>query len=149
MEYSRKEILENRKNWIAALRSGTFKQGKNYLCKRSQYCCLGVVCQILKAERVMYSNNERIVTFIDKNGESSSGSLPYGIKQQIGLRTDTGYFTASKKIKDLLKDYKKVEYISNDRNQEETSLATLNDAGVPFNIIADIIEMKPKGLFSN
>jgi hypothetical protein len=37
-------------NWIYALRSGTYKQGKNYLkqtkSNRTSYCCLGVLCDL-------------------------------------------------------------------------------------------------------
>lgn len=40
-----------KKKWVAALRSGKYKQGKRALVagrgKASTYCCLGVLCDIL------------------------------------------------------------------------------------------------------
>jgi hypothetical protein len=32
--------------WVAALRSGKYKQGKNFLKLRDEFCCLGVLCDI-------------------------------------------------------------------------------------------------------
>lgn len=32
--------------WIAALRSGEYKQGKHRLFKDGAYCCLGVACKV-------------------------------------------------------------------------------------------------------
>lgn len=37
---------EARKEWITALRSGKYKQTKEYLAARGGYCCLGVACHI-------------------------------------------------------------------------------------------------------
>ena len=37
---------QNLTEWIAALRSGKYKQGRNALCKDGKYCCLGVACEI-------------------------------------------------------------------------------------------------------
>lgn len=35
-----------KKKWIAALRSGKYKQGKEKLYVKGSYCCLGVLCRI-------------------------------------------------------------------------------------------------------
>ena len=60
-------LNENAKKWVAALRSGKFKQGKFALRKRTfrdglylrdgesphyvtEHCCLGVACEIFKDE---------------------------------------------------------------------------------------------------
>lgn len=46
-----------KKKWIAALRSGEYMQGRNYLCldtsEGRQYCCLGVLCIVAKLEPVL------------------------------------------------------------------------------------------------
>jgi hypothetical protein len=34
------------KRWIAALRSGKYKQGKNALRTHDRFCCLGVLCDL-------------------------------------------------------------------------------------------------------
>jgi hypothetical protein len=36
-----------KKKWIAALRSGKYKQGRHRLAHAGRYCCLGVLCEIL------------------------------------------------------------------------------------------------------
>jgi hypothetical protein len=35
-----------KKKWVAALRSGEYKQGRRYLKRDGKYCCLGVLCEI-------------------------------------------------------------------------------------------------------
>ncbi len=48
MEYKKLEP-EFKAKWIAALRSGEYKQGMNWLLKEDKYCCLGVagaICNI-------------------------------------------------------------------------------------------------------
>ena len=43
-----KKQLANRKKWVAALRSGKFKQGKKQLKANNKFCCLGVACELFK-----------------------------------------------------------------------------------------------------
>lgn len=38
--------VEDIKKWVAALRSGEYKQGKGALQSKDGYCCLGVGCDI-------------------------------------------------------------------------------------------------------
>jgi hypothetical protein len=39
---------EVKQKWVAALRSGNYEQGKNYLKTfNGKFCCLGVLCDIL------------------------------------------------------------------------------------------------------
>lgn len=56
--------------WIAALRSGEFPQGRKYLNRNNEYCCLGVRCELdVKAGR------------LDKgfyDGTTSDGIIRYG-----------------------------------------------------------------------
>lgn len=41
------------KQWVEALRSGNYKQGKNALCNpNNEMCCLGVYCDALKFAEV-------------------------------------------------------------------------------------------------
>ena len=39
-------MTENQTKWVEALRSGKYKQGKGYLSRGGEYCCLGVACDI-------------------------------------------------------------------------------------------------------
>ena len=36
-----------KKKWVAALRSGEYKQGMFAMCNRGEYCCMGVLCDLL------------------------------------------------------------------------------------------------------
>jgi hypothetical protein len=39
-----------KEKWIAALRSGKYKQGNSYLRRGDEYCCLGVLCDVMGME---------------------------------------------------------------------------------------------------
>lgn len=41
---------EIKARWVAALRSGDYKQGTGDLRKGNSFCCLGVLCQIFSVE---------------------------------------------------------------------------------------------------
>ena len=38
---------ELKSKWIEALRSGKYNQGESYLRHENQYCCLGVLCEVM------------------------------------------------------------------------------------------------------
>lgn len=40
----KKELKER---WVAALRSGEYKQTREYLCDEQGWCCLGVLCNLV------------------------------------------------------------------------------------------------------
>lgn len=40
------KVDTTKEEWIAALRSGEFKQGKSRLVSNDGYCCLGVMCEV-------------------------------------------------------------------------------------------------------
>lgn len=116
-----------RQKWVAALRSGQYKQGTSNLVvrgkKADQFCCLGVLCDMavragvipepeLPEERYAYSY------------EGKTGLPPRKVLKWVGLATDEG------------------------RSLGLPSLASLNDEGKKFSTIAKIIESEPKGLFS-
>lgn len=48
-EYTDEQIEQNRRAWIAALRSGDYRQGQGQLHDpvTDTYCCLGVACRVL------------------------------------------------------------------------------------------------------
>lgn len=41
---------EVKAKWLAALRSGQYKQGPGYLRRNDQFCCLGVLCDLFAKE---------------------------------------------------------------------------------------------------
>lgn len=41
---------EIKQRWVAALRSGEYKQGRNFLFRDGRHCCLGVLCDLYTKE---------------------------------------------------------------------------------------------------
>jgi hypothetical protein len=41
---------EIKTKWVKALRSGKYKQGSNYLRRGNDFCCLGVLCDIVEPD---------------------------------------------------------------------------------------------------
>lgn len=112
---------EARAAWVAALRSGEYKQGRKCLRKDDRYCCLGVACELHRLHEGGPEWNLRAV------GEHSSykgetACLPVSVQRWLGVSTFWGRFAG-------------------------TTLADVNDKGYPFSKIADLIETAPKDLF--
>ena len=117
---------QNAKKWIATLRSGEFKQGKAVLLRDNKYCCLGVACELFIRDGGQLA--KAIVA--DAFGETTTfhgmtAELPPEVVSWLGLTRRDGYFYTP----------------------EFESLTRLNDRGLVFEAIADIIESEPKGLF--
>lgn len=52
MTYTKEQQAENRRKWVAALRSGEFQQTRNVLRNEDGYCCLGVAAELAAREGV-------------------------------------------------------------------------------------------------
>lgn len=104
--------------WLKALRSGEYKQGKEYLRRNDEFCCLGVLCDIYSKETER-SEWER-TTHDDREYEflAETSILPYDVARWAGIDTNNN-----------------TVYIP-----EVGELSQLNDDGVPFATIANIIE---------
>ena len=109
------KVLEN---WIKALRSGDYKQGKNFLRTGDTYCCLGVLCDLFIKDQAdkgcsWVIDEERIVhPFLDGEYGDEFSEFP------------------SKKVSEWLDDYR--------INEEE--LAKMNDIGKSFDEISSYLE---------
>ena len=123
-------IKENRKKWVAALRSGEYKQGNGYLCKMNgqgefRFCCLGVLCEIAGAQKNDELHGEKKVIISYGTGAfESAACAPREAMDFVGLDDEFGSFGAE-------------------------SLSKLNDTGFNFEQIADIIESEPEGMFDD
>lgn len=104
------------KKWVKALRSGEYEQGKFRLVDANDnFCCLGVACDLVDHIGEWVDNG--IWCFKSDDGELQSGELPKEIMEYTGIKSAVGMIPSL-----------------------GSSLATLNDHGVPFSTIADIIE---------
>lgn len=75
-------LNENAKKWVAALRSGEYKQTCGALKGADGYCCLGVACAI--AIQAGVGSWPQTLT---------TGQLPTEIQHYFGLRNSTpGYY---------------------------------------------------------
>lgn len=112
-------LNENAKKWVAALRSGEYKQAKQYLRRGNSYCCLGVLCDLYAKDRLVQWNGN---TFDNRDQDLSSNVCAW-----VGLRDRDGAYMTKSGV--------------------EISLTNRNDTGNTFSEIADIIESEPEGLF--
>lgn len=104
--------------WVAALRSGEYKQGKGILKEEVdgevRHCCLGLLCEVLGVDNRRDGN---FWVFDDR-----SRVLPEIASRECGLQSCDGDCAWG-------------------------PLTELNDTGSTFAQIADIIESRPEGLF--
>lgn len=115
----------NQKKWLAALRSDDFKEGTYNLNKNGKFCCLGVAAELFKTKDTKVSKSGYLVTYDDFVAKAP----PYVISD-LGLLSDLGKH--------------KFEYKFGPK-----SLANLNDEGMSFKDIADMIEADPSAYFKD
>jgi hypothetical protein len=107
---------EIKARWVSALRSGKYEQGQHYLCEEGKFCCLGVLCDIVKDDLGLkweLFNNHMYIG-------GSSKSLGNKIADYCGLLSDP--------LVDIGEDDNKFLTVINDK------------LGYDFNEIADLIE---------
>lgn len=105
----KKEIKDQ---WVAALRSGNYKQTRSKLHTDEGYCCLGVLCDISKLGRweESWRGNGEYEYFIDTNNKATAyPPRPVSIHVDLNL-------------------------------VDVDDLAMMNDRGCSFGEIADHIE---------
>jgi hypothetical protein len=131
----------NVKKWIAALRSGKYKQGLQCLCAGDEFCCLGVACDLYAQEHDLKwspaSNVAPVVGSLSLLGQASH--LPIEVILWLGMQNAFGRHWPQKMHG---------EEEEEGEEEETTSLSILNDLGKTFEEIADIIESEPDGLFA-
>ena len=114
--------------WVAAMRSGKYKQGlwglKMPHKGDHRYCCLGVLCELAVEEGVIEApklrqNEKGYIYGTGSGSHSRSGlDLPLAVKEWAGMSTFHG----------LVSD------------EPYSSLMRLNDEGQEFDTIAEVIE---------
>jgi hypothetical protein len=158
-KYSNAEIEANQTAWLKKLESGRVKQADSMLaCNLGdgmRYCCLGVGFTVLPnyVRKVDPTKGGSYHSFCMKDGPDDSGQdthLSFDAMRALGLRSAMGEFDVPSLKKKNRKLYDHIrENWSMGLDTETSSLAVLNDARVPFKVIAQVIRTKPTGLFSN
>lgn len=137
---------EIKARWVAALRSGDYKQGEGTLRRVDgtvTHCCLGVLCELAVQDGVGRMVESKLnqdpssiikVTFFGDRGDETSTDIPPNVQAWAGLVSDD--------LEDEARypSNPEVEWTDEDGNVGRQSLAILNDGGVPFDKIAQIIE---------
>lgn len=129
--------------WVAALRSGKYTQGTDYLKTSAVdgsacHCCLGVLCEVLEYPQINGINQTLFQCGdeeFDTELPSFLTSLSGGYTTSIGKLPDMNKWTQKQKEKfaDVVKEYP--------WDSPHITLATLNDSGeFTFERLADIIE---------
>jgi hypothetical protein len=105
---------EIKTKWLAALRSGKYKQGRSMLLDTvdRSYCCLGVLCEV--SGLGSWSGG----TYAMDPAFGKASYIPFDIADLLGLESDP-----------------RVPFQAN-----RLGLAQLNDRGLTFLQIADLIE---------
>lgn len=118
------------KAWVAALRSGKYKQTKDVLTRVNYktgeivgHCCLGVLCELAVEAKVISP-----ATLMDGSSnlryDRKSSLLPASVMRWSGMKSNDGTF-----------------------GEMGADLTSLNDGGKSFKQIARIIEQKAAELF--
>lgn len=122
--------LPRLKQWVAALRSGDYVQTTGTLKDSCGFCCLGVVQDLYAEDSLGYWEPEegartiRQHRFVCEESGSYVGLVPQIQNDLFGER-----FNKDTKLPFLT-----------DRNSRAVSLSELNDKGLTFEQIADVIE---------
>jgi hypothetical protein len=142
-------IKEVADRWVAELRSGKYKQTTGYLnVVRSEneevpvgFCCLGVLCEIAVSDGIVDSAGEEqmdsrdgVYTFA-YYGDMNSALLPYKVLHEYDMESSTVPLSAEK-----VGEFVELNHYAHLAHLDQMSLVDLNDAGVPFSAIANIIE---------
>ena len=110
-----------KKEWVAALRSGEYKQGYGELKNNTgEYCCLGVACDLLvkKGLAKEQTSNGLNVYALSNDNDLDWSVLPKSIANYLGLSKDP----------DIIVD------------GEAHCISGVNDEGKTFSEIATLIE---------
>jgi hypothetical protein len=144
-------------NWTTALRSGTYTQGKNYLRKTDgSFCVLGVLCDTVDPtgwEDVQSDPDRSKDSSVPYLGANKSGTtcgyetfppgtfirmldLPLHMNGGMDIHIPTSLLNNSQrqKVVDFMAPSGHT-YLSSDY-----CISTLNDAGISFEELADLIE---------
>lgn len=128
MTYTPEQIRQNRKDWIAALRSGQYDQARNFLCRLGEdgkptgFCCLGVASELAQ---VPSDDLPQVRLY---GGSGSDQVLPLEVREWLGV-------TESSPSVNIPADHELWE-----EHGDSAVLAELNDNGMTFAEIADLIE---------
>ena len=131
--------------WTAALRSGKYQQGTNHLKyvdneHNVRHCCLGVACELAIDSGMLKA---------DWEAPPEKGGTPYGLcvpREDLGgsIQVRKHYDYLPGELADMLSLNRSGDFrfpiTVNGRRELFCSLSSMNDRGVPFEVIAEVID---------
>lgn len=118
---------ENIKKWVAALRSGEYKQGLAALRIGDTFCCLGVACDLFAKAKPSPEN----VWELGRQFHGSEQIMSDDVADWLGLQGE-----------DRCNPYMLLPQSGPGELINSAPLAKINDEGVSFAGIADLIEQQ-------
>lgn len=89
---------EVKEQWLRALRSGEYEQGRRYLNNNGKFCCLGVLCDLAEKAGVVSSRlwvdggpgredtySENLTEYVANGNDASVSVLPAAVKEWAGI----------------------------------------------------------------
>ena len=132
---------ELKDKWIAALRSGKYKQAKKRLrTGEDSFCCLGVLCDVVQPASWHRGGNAGVVSFGFGEMGLATTALPDPLAKKMGMGS-AGHFRVAS-LPEELQDRVR-QFVG---ETTASSLAMLNDSGARFELIADVIQAEPTWL---
>ena len=126
-----------KQRWVEALRSKKYKQGRERLLDEDDnYCCLGVLGDLAVEDNVCSWEDYGYLD--DGSGESSYLALPRFIADWACSPEDALYLKTENPSEEDAFSF--LVYFEGVAPRRLTSLDTLNDRGITFEEIADLIE---------
>jgi len=133
---------QRKAEWTAALRSGNYEQGAGALRPvDDNYCCLGVLCDLYaKATGEAWGKDDGDESLGQMHNQDSS--LPAEVAKWADLQRGEMLSTGTKDGESIACDVR-AKHTTLDEDGDKvncTTLAEMNDRGVNFADIADVIE---------
>lgn len=134
--------------WIDELRSGKYVQGRGDLHyigyvrsedgtpepSNEKFCCLGILCKMAADAGAIEAEDGASVVRYGVEGESTY--LPDEVVEWAGLKYEGERAYANSQVEEA----RGVLVATRDNRVQPRSLAIMNDGGVPFDEIADVIQ---------
>jgi hypothetical protein len=121
-------LTPNQQQWITALRSGKYTQGKGCLHNTEGFCCLGVAAKEFLTDDVVVAEvtDKYDIDYASWSYDTEDEMAPDHVMKALGLYDSNG---------------------SSRTNDDLMMLTHLNDEGITFEQIAGIIEANPENYF--
>ncbi len=138
LPYTIAEYKQHRADWLAALRSGDYRQGNGHLvCRGGGMCCLGVAGAVMGLEPMFPYDTEEGGFWSAREDARLNGNATPEIVDWLGLSSNAGFLH---KYVAVWLDPFMVHY---------QSIAEMNDSGhYTFMDMANFIACNPPGLWA-